>query len=148
MRFRPKFHWLQLAAAVIWIGLSCGWLRKSNAPPGIHLAYLIAGTLWACVAIACVAHHFLTWLEVSDSGLIQRRVWSTRTVLWNEVTHVCPWQPLTKPTGGWLKVDYVRPAPMSERGELLFQCAERDALVRAIRSHAPQADFEFFHAEL
>ena len=54
-------------------------------------------------------------------------------------------QPNNKPLHNWLAVNYARPSPISDRGELiLFKPADRNALVRALRTHAPQADFDFF----
>jgi hypothetical protein len=148
MRFRTKFAWVQFASAILWVGLSYLWLRKPSAAPGIRSTYLMAGVFWLFTALSCIASYCFNWWEISDSGLTQRRFWSVRTVPWNEITRIGPWHPGKKPNPHWLVVDYVRPAPMSDRGELLIQLADRNALVRALRSHAPHADFEFIPFEI
>ena len=130
MRFRAKFQGHQLAAAVVWLGVSCAWIHKPNADPAIRGAYLVSGVLWLLIGISCLANYFFTWLEIDAVGLIQRRLWSVRVVPWNEITRVGTWQP------------GARAAPMSDRGELVFQPAERDALVSALRAHASEADFD------
>jgi hypothetical protein len=156
MRFRVKFQGHQLAAAVVWLGVSCAWIHKPNADPAIRGAYLVSGVLWLLIGISCLANYFFTWLEIDAVGLIQRRLWSVRVVPWNEITRVGPWQPGKIPansrrqrssprySANWLSVDYARAAPMSDRGELVFQPAERDALVSALRAHASEADFDLF----
>jgi hypothetical protein len=128
MRFRSKFAWLQLCVGILWITLSCMWLRKPSAAPGIRGAYLITGILWLFMAISCITDYFFVWWGIEDAGLIQHRRWNTRTIPWDEITRVGPWQPNNKPMYNWLVVDYARPAPISDRGELiLFKPADRDA---------------------
>ena len=116
MRFRTKFQGVQFASAAVWIGLSCAWLHKPNADLAIRGAYLIAGVIWLFVGIISLASYFLTWWEIDDAGLTQRRLWSKRIVPWSEVSRVGPWQPGRKPMPNWLAVDYARSAPMSDRG--------------------------------
>lgn len=149
MRFRQKFAWLQLCAGLLYTGLSYGWLRKPSAAPGVHGAYLIIGIVWLFIAVTCITNYFFVWWGIEDDGLIQHRPWNTRTIPWNEITHVGPWQPNSKPIYSYLAVNYARPAPISDRGVLvLFKPADRDGLVRALRAHAPQAAFDFFPFEL
>jgi hypothetical protein len=84
--------------------------------------------------------------ELGESGLTQRHLWSTRTIPWDEVTRVGI-RGDAKRTRGCLILDYARRGPMSERGELRIQAVETDALVRALRDHAPQAEFDLLPAE-
>jgi hypothetical protein len=108
----------------------------------------MAGVFWLFIALSCIANYCFTWWGVDDFGLTQRRLWSTRTIPWNEITHIGPWQPNSKPNYQWLSVDYARAAPMSDRGQLLIQPTDRDALVKALRTRALQAEFEFFPVEI
>ena len=163
MRFRAKFQGPQFAAAAMWIGMSCAWIHKPNAGQAIRGAYVVSGILWLLLGISYLANYFFTWLEIGDNGLIQRRLWSVRVMPWNEITRVCSWHlgKIPSPLGRrryradsirrisdhWLSVDYARAAPMSDRGELVFQPAVREALVRALRAHAPSAEFEPFPFE-
>lgn len=148
MRFRTKFAWVQFAGAILWLGLSYSWSHNTHATSGIRSSYLLGGIFWLFLALSCVMNYFFTWWDINDSGLTQRRLWSTRTIPWNEITRIAPWQPNSKPMPKWLAVEYARPAPMSDRGQLLIQPADRNALVRALRTHAPQADFDFFPIEI
>jgi hypothetical protein len=156
MRFRSKFAWLQLAQAVLWAGLGFAWFVK-HSHAAIGQAYFGLGILQTALAIYCLASYFFTWWEIDEAGLIQHRLWSARTILWNEITRVGPWQPGKKPRYKWavdktrysyrfLAVDYMGPA--SDHGELVIQPADRDALVRALRTHAPQAEFDFLPVEI
>jgi hypothetical protein len=148
MRFRSKFAWAHLCVAILWIAVSCMWLRKPNAAPGIRGAYLIAGILWLFATIFRIRDYFVWW-GIEDAGLINHRPWNTRTIPWNEITRVGPWRPNNKPMYNWLAVNYARPSPISDRGELiLFKPEDRDGLVQALRAHAPQADFDSFPSEL
>jgi len=148
MRFRTKFAWLQLGSGIVWMAVSYLWIHKPSAAPGVRGAYLIAGLIWMSLSILSVASYHFTWWEISDAGLIQKRLWSTRTIPWSEIICVGPWQPGKRPNYAWLEVGYARSAPMSDRGTLLIQPAERDALVHQLRARAPQADFDFFPFEL
>jgi hypothetical protein len=144
MLFRSRFTWVQLvqlATALIWIPLSFTWFHK-HPHDAIGQAYLLVGILQFFIAAYCIAAYFFVWWRIDDSGLTQRRLFSTRTIPWNEITRIGPWQPNTKPIPQWLSVEYARSAPLSDRGELLIQPADRNTLVRTLRTHAPQADYE------
>lgn len=138
MLFRSRFGWLQLFMALTWVTLSFAWFRI-HPHEFLGQAYLVLGILQLLIAVAT---YFFVWWRIDDSGLTQRRLFSTRTIPWNEITRIGPWQPHSKPMPQWLAVEYARPAPMSDRGELLIQPADRNTLVRTLRAHAPQADFE------
>jgi hypothetical protein len=86
----------------------------------------------------------VSW-EVGEGGLVQRHFWSERTILWGEVTGVRQWGK-AKRTGRCLVLNYARTGPMSERGELRIKPVEFDALVRALRDHAPQAEYDLLPA--
>jgi hypothetical protein len=138
MLFRSKFTSLQLLAALLWIGLSFAWFHK-HPHELIGQAYLLLGILQLGIAITT---YFFVWWRIDESGLTQRRLFSNRTIPWNEITRIGPWQPHSKPIPQWLSVEYSRSAPMSNRGELLIQPADRNTLVRTLRTHAPKADYE------
>jgi Bacterial PH domain len=147
MLVRSRFAWLQLATAVIWIALSLSGFHK-HPHDGIGHGYLLLGILQLFIASYYIAGYFFVWWRIDDSGLTQRRIFNTRTVPWNEITRIGPWQPNGKPIPQWLAVEYARPAPMSDRGQLLIQPTDRYALVRALRAHAPQADYEILPLEI
>jgi hypothetical protein len=141
MLFRSRFARLQLAGAILWAGLSFAWFHK-HPHDSTGQAYLLIGILQLLIAAYCIAAYFFVWWRIDDSGLTQRRLWSTRTIPWNEITRIGPWQPNSKPIPHWLSVEYAHPAPLSYRGELLFQPANCFILVRALRARAPQAEYE------
>jgi hypothetical protein len=123
------------------MGISFSWFRK-HTHDGTGQAYLLVGILQLLMAAYCIAAYFFVWWRIDDSGLTQRRLWSIRTVPWNEITRIGPWLHNNKPIPHWLSVEYARPAPLSDRGELLFQPADCFALARTLRAHAPQAEYE------
>jgi hypothetical protein len=147
MRFRSKFEWPLLTAAVVWAGLCTAWFIK-EPHEAIGWAYLVIGMIWLLLVGVLVLSYFLSGWEIGDAGLVQHVLWSTRTIPWDEITRVGSWSPTNKPMPGCLAVAYSRPGPMSDRGELRIQPVERDALVRALRTRAPQADFEVSPAEV
>jgi hypothetical protein len=147
MLFRSRFAWLQLAGALPWIPLSFVWFHK-HPDDGIGQAYLLLGILQLLIAAYCIAGYFFVWWRIDDSGLTQRRLWNACTIPWNEITRIGPWRPNNKPIPQWLAVEYSRPAPLSDRGELLIQPADRYALARALRAHAPQAEYEILPLEI
>lgn len=142
MRFRGKFHWLQAATSALWIGLSCAWIHKSSAPPSLRVTYLITGILQLCALLFYLSTYF-TWWDIGKDELVQRRLWGVRRIPWDQIARVGPWRLSKKPRYTWIEVDYVRPSPLSDQGTLLMQPEDREALISALRSHAPQAEFEF-----
>jgi hypothetical protein len=138
MLFRTRFGWLQLLMALTWATLSFAWFHK-HSHDRLGQAYLILGILQLLIVTVT---YFFVWWRVDDSGLTQRRLFSTRTIPWNEITRIGPWHHNNKPIPRWLSVEYARPAPLSERGELLLQPANCFFLVRALRVRAPQAEYE------
>jgi hypothetical protein len=144
MLFRSKFGWPQLATAIMWATLSFAWFHK-HPHDSIGQLYLLLGIVQFLIAITT---YFFVWWRIDDSGLTQCRLFSTRTVPWNEITRIGPWQPNGKPIPQWLAVEYARPAPMSDCGQILIQPTDRYALVRALRAHAPQADYEILPLEI
>jgi hypothetical protein len=147
VRFRSKFALLQLVAALLWTGI--GFLSFHKHPhDAIGQFYLFLGILQLFIASYMVASYFFAYWLIDNSGLTQHRLWNSRTIPWNEVTHIGPWGSGNKPSYNWIKVEYARTAPLSDRGRLLIQPADRDALVRALRTRAPQANVEFIPFEI
>jgi hypothetical protein len=146
MRFRSKFEWPLLAGSVMWFGLSLAWFHK-QPHEAIGWAYLFIGIVQLLLAAWVVVGYFLFWWEVGESGLVQRMFWSERTIPWEEITRVGHWGK-RKWTRDCLFVAYARTGPMSDRGELRIQPVEFDALVSALRDHAPQAEFDLLPAAI
>ena len=143
MRFRSRFVVPQFGSAVVWAVLGFLWFHK-HPHDGIGKLYLVIGFVQAWVAFSCVADYVWNWWGIGETGLIQHRLRSSRTVPWSEITRVAPWQPGKRPHSEWLEVDYAREAPISDRGSLRFRPADRDALVFELRARAVRADFESF----
>lgn len=146
MRFRSKFEWRALVFFTMWFGLCLGWFHKQPRE-AIGWAYLVIGIIWLLLAALMVSSYFLFWWEIGESGLVQRMFWSERTIPWDEVTRVGLWGK-RKWTHGCLVLGYARTGPMSDRGEVRIQPVEFDALVRALRDHAPQAEFDLLPAKM
>jgi hypothetical protein len=141
MRFRTKFAWLQFANPVLMAGLSFASFHK-HSHDSSGQAFHVAGIVLICLAAFYVIAYFFYWSDVSDSGLVQQRLWNTQTIPWSEITRVAPWRP-DKPSLQQIEIDYVRAGPMSDHGSLVVQPAMRDAFVLELRAHAPQAAFEY-----
>jgi hypothetical protein len=144
MRFRAKFEWPLMASSMVWAGLCLAWFHK-EPHAAIGWAYLLIGFVWLLLVALLVSSYLSFSWEVGEGGLVQRHFWSERTILWGEVTGVRQWGK-AKRTGRCLVLNYARTGPMSERGELRIKPVEFDALVRALRDHAPQAEYDLLPA--
>jgi hypothetical protein len=147
MRFRSRFAWLQLVGALIWMGIGLISFFK-HLHDGNGQGYSFIAIIQVLIALSYFLMYFFTWWRIDDRGLTQHGFGGERTISWNEITHIGPWQPNDRPNYQWVSVQYSRPAPLSDRGELLIQPANRDTLVRSLRTHAPQADYEIFPQEI
>jgi hypothetical protein len=138
MRFRAKFAlidwaWLAIAAFALLLFLS-GPYRA-----GVFLRwYATVMALFACSRV--VLHIFVYW-DTSLEGLRERRLWTTRTIPWPQITAVSPW-PDRHPNPNCLSIEYARSAPMSDRGTVIANPENREAFLSEIRGHAPQARLE------
>ncbi len=147
MRFRSRLSWVQPVGALLWMGISFSRFYK-HPHEFIGHADLFLWVLQLLIAAFTIASYFFVWWSIDDGGLTERRLWITRTVPWNEIRRIGPWKPNDKPLPKWLAVEYARPAPMSDRGELLIQPTDRNTLAQALRAHAPQADYEVLPLEI
>jgi hypothetical protein len=143
MRYRARFQLSQLFTAAVFIAMGVGRLLRLHADAGMRSTYLLLGLIWLCLGAVNLATYFTTWWEIGEDGLAQGRLFGVQRVPWTEVTRIGPWQPGKKPQLSWIEVDYVRAAPMSDKGTLLLRPAQREDLLRSLRAHAPQAQFEF-----
>ncbi len=90
MRIQQRFAWSQSLAAVVWLALSYAWGSKPHAVPGIRSAYIVIGGMWFVVLLVSLLSHLLIWWDLTESGLTEHRLFSTRTVPWAELTRVGP----------------------------------------------------------
>ncbi len=130
----------------MWFGLCLAWFHK-QPQEAIGWAYLFIGIVQLLLAALIIGGYFFFWWEIGENGLVQRMFWSERTIPWNEVTRVRNLGE-AKRTRGCLVLAYGRTGPMSDRGELRIQPVEFDVLVRALRDHAPQAEFDLLPATI
>lgn len=146
MRFRSKFEWPLVGVCTIWIGLCVAWFHKQPYE-AIGWAYLLIGIIYSLLLALLVGSYLSFSWQVDESGLVQRHFWSERTIPWSEITRVGRWGK-RKWTRDCLVLAYARSGPMSDRGEVRIQPIEYDALIRALREHAPQAEFDLLPAEI
>lgn len=133
MRFRPKFG-LQ---GWSWVALGClSTLLLARA----HSNRLL-WSVWPILALQFIFGKVFIYWEVDASGLHERRFWRRKEIAWDEITHVGSWIP-SQPGSDYVAVDYGRPAPMSDRGSVIANPADRAEFIAALRRFAPQADFE------
>lgn len=146
MRFRSKFEWPLLGACMVWSGLCLAWSHR-YFHEAIGWAYLLIGIVYLLLMALLVSSYFFFWWEVGESGLVRHYFWSQCTIPWSEVTWVGRWGK-KKRMRDCLVLTYARTGPMSDRGKLLIRPVEFDALVRALRDHATQAEFDLRPAEI
>jgi hypothetical protein len=138
MRFRAKF------ALIDWAGLTLAafaWLLFFSEPHRVDAPLLWYVTLMNVFAGSRVVLYMFVYWETTIEGLRERRLWSTRTIPWPEITAIGPW-PDRHPNRGFLAIEYTRPAPLSDRGTLVANPENREAFLGEIRRHAPQVRLE------
>ncbi|HEX4037128.1 MAG TPA: hypothetical protein VHX37_03640 [Acidobacteriaceae bacterium] len=138
MRFRAKFArvdwaWLAVAAFVSVLFLSGPRHAASNLRYYALMMVLFAATR--------VLLHFLIFWEIASAGLYERRLWTTRTIPWQEITAIAPW-PENRPNRDYVAIEFVRSAPLSARGSVIASPEHREAFLTELRRRAPQATLE------
>jgi hypothetical protein len=93
------------------------------------------------LALFQILSRLLVYWELDESSLRVQSFRTTREIALAEVTHVGGLVP-GKPSSACLRVDYARPAPMSEQGYILATPKDRVRFIAALRRFAPQATFE------
>jgi len=139
MRFRQRFGWQGWVLVSVAILYSCMWSTRGNSSTGNFLGILAASFILQ--ALLRVLNHVFYYWDVNADGLRQRNFWSEKTIPWEEVSWVGSAIP-KQPSSVFLRVDYARPAPMSERGYIRANPEDREQFIRAVRRFAPQATFE------
>jgi hypothetical protein len=110
--------------------------------PGHHNRSLgFMSFFWIINASTIVLTNVLVYWDVNSNCLRERRLWHTREVAWSEVTHVGAWNP-EQPASDTLAIHYARPAPMSDKGDVIANPDDRQQFIAALRRFAPQATFD------
>ena len=91
-------------------------------------------------AIIVLTKLFVYW-DVNSGCLRERRLWNTKEVAWQEVTHVGAWNP-KQPASDTLAIHYARSTPMSDRGDVIAAPEDRQQFIAALRRFAPHATFD------
>lgn len=91
------------------------------------------------LALLNLVPRLFTYWKPRAEGLWERRLWHTQQIPWEEVTRVSNW-PGTGSEG--LRIDYARPAPLSDRGAVYASSADRDGFLAELRRHAPHAEMD------
>lgn len=138
MRFRAKFAlvdwaWLAVAAFVSVLFLSGPHRAASNLR-----YYALMMVLFAAARV--LLHFFIFW-EITSAGLYERRLWTTRTIPWQEITAIAPW-PESRPNRDYIAIEFARSAPLSNRGSVIASPEHREDFLTELRRRAPQAALE------
>jgi hypothetical protein len=134
MRFRARFG----AVDYFWIAGLCLYIVIPFVMP--HRRLHFADLPWIGVASFQILTKALTWWDLDSEGLRQRCLWYTKEISWREVFRVGGLN--SKPASRILAIDYARPAPMSDRGQILASPGDRAQFLAALHRFAPTADFE------
>jgi hypothetical protein len=135
MKFRTKFGlqgWVLVSLGVLY---SCMWSTRRGNLLGIFAAGFVLQALFR------VLSHVFYYSELDGDGFRQRNFWSVKTIPWEEVSWVGSAIP-KQPSSGFLRLDYARPAPMSDRGQIRANPEDREQFIRTLHRYAPQATFE------
>jgi len=114
------------------------FLLSAKHPGSIQI---FTAVVWVFLGSIEALSRFLTYWDLGSFGLHERRLWNTREVPWQEVTHVGAWNP-ERPSSDFLAIDYARPAPISDRGSVIANPEDRQQFIDALRRFAPQASFD------
>lgn len=134
MRFRAKFG----ALGWFWVGVALFYfLWLPFGPHRDNFAWRAIPPVF--YALMMVLSKAIAYWDFNPTHLHERRLWRTRDVPWEEVIHIHARDP-AHPSSGYLAVDYARTAPMSDRGTIIANPADRQGFIAALRRSAPQAD--------
>lgn len=130
--------------AALSLCLSYAWMNKPYTIPGFYYAWMALGAVSLLRALFCVLSYYFVWWEIGESGLTERRLLSTRTIPWTELSRVGPWVRGKRRNMRIVEVEYYRSAPMFDSGHLFLQPnkSERKDLFDQLCHYAPQATFE------
>ncbi len=138
MRFRAKFAFLDWA----WVsmaGFAALLFLSGPRHAGQALRYYALMMIFFA-ASRILLHVFIFW-EITPSSLRERRLWTTRTVPWKEITAVIPW-PDTRPNHDYVAIEFARAAPLSSRGTIIANPGDHNEFLSALRRYACNARFE------
>ncbi len=139
MRFRAKFglmgwFWTMMACFYAYI-LLFRW-RPTMFGVAVISIFLIA--------LLQIASRLSVHWYLDEVSLRVQSFGTRKEVVWAEVTHVGGQASLIpgETSSACLRVDYARPAPMSEKGYILATPDDRPQFIAALRRFAPHATFE------
>lgn len=135
MRFRDKnsgvFAGMQLFMALTD---SVEWVRRGRLDSGLNkgstVFFIFSSLFW-------ISLYLFRYWEIEADSLRERNFWKSTSLPWDQVFQV-----KVQPATNSIEVRAYRPPPMSERFHLSIQPARREKLIAALRSQAPQAEFD------
>ena len=139
MRFYSKVtasFWLMLFSCCAWIAIGVVAVHgHSRLYPSLALVYV------GLLLVSVFTQIFCYW-EMRAEGLFERRLWSSRLIAFDEIVSIAPAMLGKRHRPGWLSINFSRPAPLSDRGTLLFSPARPNDFLSALRHAAPWATFD------
>jgi len=133
MRYRAKFGalgWCWSGSACLVLVLWLDGLRSGTA--GFLFLFFIL------MALQRVLSYVFIYWDLGVEELRERRIWSTRSVPWNEVTHIGRWTQ----NSNYIIVDHSRLEPLSDRGRMVANPDDEAGFIAALRRYATQAEIE------
>ena len=138
MKFRTKFGalgWFSVSLACLY-GYTVLLTGKSRLDPGNLCRCLVSpGPRFGSSPTS--SHTGKRTLPVCAAT----RFFATRHIAWDDIKHVGGFNGREASAAMWT-VDDSREAPMSDRGQIMANPADRLEFIAALRKFAPQADFE------
>jgi hypothetical protein len=139
MRFRAKFGlqgWLSVAMLCFLIVLKISELKSGHHNAALSPLVL----MWIVFGLGRVLSQIFIYWDVDSTGVRERRLWSERTIPWQEVTRVSGW--MDRPSSDALVLHYARPAPLSDSGTVVAAPDDRQQFLSDLHRFAPQATFD------
>jgi hypothetical protein len=137
MRFRAKFG--LIGWCVVFI--TCFNVFDSLSIKHSFSSWGVGDTFLAILALQWTLIKTLTYWKMGAGSLHERRLWNAKDIDWQEVTHVGA-SDSEHPDSGYVTIDYARPSPMSDRGRILADPADRALFLATLHKFAPQAEFD------
>jgi len=140
MRFRPKLGLalcLNLFSCSLWISTATMSIRKHPHSDVVSLQWICAITYLLLVLLNAAQYSF-TWWDIRETGLFERRLWTTKSIPWSELARTRPWQPHKRPIPNTIEMLYHRDPPISDDGSIIATPSSIPLFLEALQTRAPQ----------
>ena len=144
MRFRSKLglaFWLNFFTCSLWISTATMSIRRHPRSDVVSLQWICAIT-YLLLVLLNTAQYIFTWWDIRETGLFERRFWTTKSIPWSEIARIRPWQPYKRAIPNTIEIMYHRDPPLSDGGSLIANPASIPQFLEALQTLAPRAVYD------